>query len=115
MEAGPRTGQDTNSQGTEGFKGAFSTQADGVVGFGATKRKIRQTITVYAEEQGDGTFRVNLLNKNYIPSGKARIITRDELLRDFLPEPDLYLNKVAPMPTWARPWPRLIPARCFVS
>jgi len=98
MEAGPRTGQqDADSQTTGGFKGAFSTQVDGVVGFGATKRKIRQTITVYAEELGDGTFRICLLNKHNIPSGKARIITRDELLRDFLPEPDLYLNKVAPM------------------
>jgi tetratricopeptide (TPR) repeat protein len=97
MEAGPRTGRDTDSQPTEHFKGAFSSQTDGVVGFGATKRKIKQTITVYAEEQGDGTFRVSLLNKNYIPSGKAQIITRDELLRDYLPEPDLYLNKVAPM------------------
>lgn len=97
MEAGSRTDRDTDNRTAEHFKGAFSSQIDSVVGFGATKRKIKQTITVYAEEQGNGTFRVSLLNKNYIPSGKTQIITREDLLRDYLPEPDLYLNKVAPM------------------
>ena len=97
MDAVPRTGRDTESQIAERFKGAFSSQVEAVVGFGATKRKLKQTINVYAEEQGDGTFRVRVLNKHCVPSGKTRIISRDELLREFLPEPDLYLNKVVPM------------------
>ncbi|MHC1791455.1 MAG: tetratricopeptide repeat protein [Solidesulfovibrio sp.] len=75
----------------------FSTQSHGVVGFGATKRKVKQNIQVFAEEQPDGTFLVRNLNKNFIPSGKSRSVSRDTLLTDYLPEPDIYMNKVVPM------------------
>jgi tetratricopeptide (TPR) repeat protein len=92
----PQATPGTEDRGGERFKGAFSSQIDAMVGFGATKRKLKQTITVYAEEQADGTFLVRLLNKHCIPSGKAQRLTREELLSKYLPEPDLYLNKVAP-------------------
>ena len=96
METASGTGRGADRT-PERFRGAFSSQIDSVVGFGATKRKIKQSISVYAEEQGDGTFIVRVLNKHYVPSGKGRLVTREELLSEFLPEPDLYLNKVAPM------------------
>jgi tetratricopeptide (TPR) repeat protein len=67
-----------------------------VVGFGATKRKVNQHIHVYVEEQPDGALNVRELNKHFIPVGKPRLITKDVLLKDFLPEPDIYLNKVIP-------------------
>jgi len=80
----------------ESLKGVFSTQTKGVVGFGATKRKVNQHIHVYVEEQPDGALNVRELNKHFIPVGKPRSITKDVLLKDFLPEPDIYLNKVIP-------------------
>jgi tetratricopeptide (TPR) repeat protein len=80
----------------ESIKGVFSTQTKGVVGFGATKRKVSQNIHVYVEEQPDGTLSVRELNKHYIPMGKPRSITKDALLKEFLPEPEVYLAKVVP-------------------
>ncbi len=97
MEHAVAPGQAPAVRTTEPFKGVFSTQSQTVIGFGATKRRVKQNIYVFAEEQADGTFTVRSLNKHFIPSGKVRPVTRDELLAGYLPEPDLYLNKVVPM------------------
>lgn len=97
MDAAPLMPPDTPPQPGEPFRGVFSTQAQAVIGFGATKRKVNQNIAVFAEEQPDGTYAIRTLNKNFIPSGTVRTITREELLSDYLPEPDLYMNKVVPM------------------
>jgi tetratricopeptide (TPR) repeat protein len=96
QHAVPGTPPPSGESGAERFKGAFSSQVNSMVGFGATKRKLKQTIHVYAEEQEDGTFLVRALNKHCIPAGKANTLTREELLANYLPEPDLYLNKVLP-------------------
>ncbi len=77
-------------------KGVFSTQAKGVVGFGSTKRKVSQNIFVFVEEQPDGTLNVRELNKHFIPIGKPRVISRDSLLTEYLPEPEVYISKVVP-------------------
>jgi len=81
---------------TATFRGVFSSQGKARVGFGATKRTIKQTLLVFAEEQEDGSFLLRPLNKHYVPTGKTRVVSREALLTRFLPEPDLYLNKVAP-------------------
>ncbi|EFL52809.1 TPR repeat-containing protein [Solidesulfovibrio fructosivorans JJ]] len=79
------------------FRGVFSTQEQSVIGFGSTKRKVQQNIHVFAEEQKDGSYLLRVLNKHFIPSGKSRVVTKEELLSNYLPEPDLYMNKVLPM------------------
>lgn len=78
------------------LKGVFSSHETATVGFGTTKRTVKQTLLVFAEEQEDGSFQLRPLNKQFVPSGKTRIVTREDLLANFLPEPNLYLNKVAP-------------------
>ena len=40
----------------ESFRGVFSTQTQAFIGFGATKRKVKQNVLVFAEEQPDGSF-----------------------------------------------------------
>lgn len=85
-----------DSQAPEGFKGVFSSQKAAKVGYGTTQRKIRQTLYIFAEEQSDGSFLIRPINKHFIPSGQSRTITRDELLSSYLPEPDMYMKKVAP-------------------
>ena len=97
MQAVPPAPNTPPPQPAEPFRGAFSTQTQSVIGFGATKRKVKQSINVFAEEQADGTYAVRTLNKHSVPSGKVRVITKDQLLAEYLPEPDLYMNKVAPM------------------
>ncbi len=97
MDSSPGLENETVGKPGELFKGVFSTQSQSVIGFGTTKRKVKQNIFVFAEEQDDGSFVVRNLNKHFIPSGKARLVTKEELLASYLPEPDLYLNKVVPM------------------
>lgn len=97
MDALLAAGNETAQKTGEPFRGVFSTQTQSVIGFGATKRRVKQNVFVFAEEQPDGSFVVRNLNKHFIPSGKSRPITREQLLADFLPEPDLYMNKVMPM------------------
>lgn len=97
MEAAPLAPTNVPPQPSEPFRGVFSTQSSAVIGFGSTKRKVKQSINVFAEEQPDGTYCVRTLNKHYVPSGRVRVVTREELLADYLPEPDLYMNKVVPM------------------
>lgn len=80
----------------DAIKGVFSTQTKGIIGFGSTKRKVKQHIYAFVEEEADGSLCVRELNKHFVPVGKSRWITKDVLLKDFLPEPDVYLNKVLP-------------------
>ncbi len=96
MQASSSGHQATRGNG-EPFQSVFSTQSESFIGFGATKRKVKQNIFVFAEEQADGTFLLRALNKNFVPTGKARRIEREELLARYLPEPDIYMNKVVPM------------------
>ncbi len=79
------------------IKGVFSCEDTGYVGFGGTKRKIGRNFHVYAEEQDDGRILVQSLNSGMAPSGPQEIMSREELLSKFLPEPELYLNQVLPL------------------
>lgn len=102
MDVQPTRRQDAAEKNGEPFRGVFSTQTHSIIGFGATKRKVKQNIFVFAEEQENGDFLVRNLNKHFIPHGKALRIPREELLTRYLPEPDLYMNKVVPMLRRAR-------------
>lgn len=84
------------SQGIR-IKGVFSTTSQTTVGFGHTKKKISQNILVFANEQEDGTISVQSLNSHFMPTGTVRSITRENLLKNYLPEPDVYLSKVYPV------------------
>lgn len=97
MNAAPAQGEVDTDKGGGLFQGVFSTQTHSFVGFGATKRKVKQNIFVFVEEQADGSFAVRSLNRHFIPTGKAGHLTKEELLAGYLPEPDLYMNKVVPM------------------
>ncbi|NJB67820.1 tetratricopeptide (TPR) repeat protein [Desulfobaculum xiamenense] len=78
------------------FAGVFSEEVSATVGFGATKRR---TVTkklwfVERTENGDTTMRP--VNKNLVPTGNAVPTTPEDVLRDFVPEPDMFMSQVAP-------------------
>ena len=79
------------------IKGVFSTTSRTTVGFGHTKKKISQNILVFAVEQEDGKISIQSLNAHFVPTGTAKVVTRENLLKNYLPEPDVYLSKVFPM------------------
>ncbi|MFZ5813021.1 MAG: Tfp pilus assembly protein PilF [Thermodesulfobacteriota bacterium] len=82
---------------TKRLRGVFSTESSHYLGFGGSRRRVSQQIFVMAEELEDGAFSVQRLNRNFLPSGPAKTITREELLKHYVPEPSLYMNKVVPI------------------
>jgi len=79
------------------MRGVFSTESSHYLGFGGSRRRVRQQVFVLAEEQKDGGFSIQRLNRNFLPSGPSKIVKRDELLKDYVPEPSIYMNKVVPI------------------
>ncbi|TVQ95948.1 MAG: tetratricopeptide repeat protein [Desulfovibrionales bacterium] len=78
------------------IKGVFSTTAQQSVGFGHTKRKVIQNVLVYAVEEEDGKISIQSLNAHFMPTGTVKMISRNNLLKNYLPEPDVYISKVYP-------------------
>ncbi|MDK2956695.1 MAG: hypothetical protein PWQ57_2191 [Desulfovibrionales bacterium] len=78
------------------IQGVFSTEKTMVIGFGGTKRRVKQNVFAYVREEGDGRLSVQALNAKLVPKGDRTFISREELLSGYLPEPALYLNTVLP-------------------
>lgn len=85
-------------QGSEHrINGVFSTTTKIVVGFGHTKKKTDQNVLIYANEGEDGNITIKALNKKYVPTGTAKVISRENLIKNYLPEPEIYLKQVYPV------------------
>jgi len=78
-------------------KGVFSVDAARFLGKQVAGRAVSQRLFVYAEEREPGRVSIQRLSRNFIPAGPRRIIARERLLSDYLPEPSIYLNKVVPV------------------
>lgn len=77
-------------------KGVFSTTVMATIGFGHTKRKKEQQVMVFADEQEDGTISLQTINSQYVPTGEVKYISKEELLKGYVPEPQIYMAKVYP-------------------
>lgn len=82
--------------GAKPVKGVFSTDAQQFLGKRSLGR-VTQRLFVYAEEQDDSRVAIWRLSRNFIPSGTRRIIPKERLLAEYLPEPSIYINKVVPV------------------
>jgi len=82
--------------GASPVKGVFSIDSDHFLGKKSLGR-ITQRVFVYAEEEEEGRVSLQTLSRNFIPAGPKRIIAKDRLLTDYLPEPSIYINKVVPV------------------
>jgi len=87
---------DATQDALDKIKGVFSTEEEASIGFGATRRRVKKSIQVYAVEQPDGSIQVTPLNKNFVPTGTSKTIAKAELYSKYLPEPSIYMGKVAP-------------------
>jgi len=87
----------TDAIPTKRLRGVFSTESSHYLGFGGSRRRVSQQIFVMAEEQEDGDFSIQRLNRNFLPSGPIKSLKREELLRQYIPEPSIYMNKVVPI------------------
>ncbi|WP_460033909.1 tetratricopeptide repeat protein [Megalodesulfovibrio paquesii] len=82
--------------GRDRIVGIFSTQSIQKVGTGTTVRRTIQKSFWMCREQPDGSIETQPLNSHCVPSGPRRLITKDELLQRFSPEPEFYVNSVYP-------------------
>ncbi|CCH50478.1 tetratricopeptide repeat protein [Pseudodesulfovibrio piezophilus] len=91
-----QSGQEIVRDGAEKIKGVFSTQSVAKVGTGTTQRRTIQKTYWSGEELDDGQIQVQPLNRNYIPSGPKRTLSRDDFLNKYSPEPEFYMSTVYP-------------------
>ncbi len=80
----------------EKIRGVFSSQEIRKVGTGTTTRKTVQKVFWFAEQDDEGRINIQAININFIPSGPKKIITRDELISNYSPEPEYYFSTVFP-------------------
>lgn len=80
----------------ERIQGAFSNEKAIKIGTGTTTKKVTSSVYVYVCETADGKLEVQTVNDNDVPSGPVSVITRDELLAEYLPEPEYYHKTLYP-------------------
>lgn len=80
----------------EKIRGVFSITEKTTVGFGATKQRKEKKIYLFVEEQDDGQIGVQPLNDSFVPRGDLRFITKEDLVENYVPEPEIYMEKVYP-------------------
>lgn len=81
---------------THALRGVFSTETVTTVGFGETKRRVKQTVHVFAVEIADGMIEYQPLSTQYVPLNEKHQITKEELFQKFIPAPHIYHDKVLP-------------------
>lgn len=77
-------------------RGVFSTTADMKIGFGGTRRTVQQNVMVYVVRRDDGRYDSQVLNDNHVPTGEVTILSYEDLVLDYIPEPAIYHEKVYP-------------------
>ncbi len=78
--------------GVDVIRGIFSTKSVSTDESGA---EIQRKVYWLVREQADGTFRVQPLSRNFVPTGEAKTVSREGFLDRFEPEPEFYLESVA--------------------
>ncbi len=77
-------------------RGVFSTNTDRLLDTENLGR-VAQRVFAYAEEENDGRVALQTLSRNFVPTGPKRMITKERLLAEYVPEPSIYINKVMPV------------------
>lgn len=76
--------------------GVYSQRGDTEVGAGSTKT-VREKLTYwYVRQIGDDRFEVQPLNVFHVPSGLKQVVTGDEFLEQYTPEPRYYQSNTVP-------------------
>jgi tetratricopeptide (TPR) repeat protein len=81
------------------IEGVFSIERMAKIGTGTTARRVKQTALYYAKEVEGEKIEIRGLNNKHVPFGKVELITKDELLADYLPMPQLFKEVVGNLRT----------------
>ncbi|GAB6126364.1 tetratricopeptide repeat protein [Humidesulfovibrio idahonensis] len=77
------------------ISGVFSQKKIAKIGTGTTARKTEIIAYFFVEEREDGTIVVQPLAANDVPFGPKTEITRDDLLANYMPEPQKSMARTA--------------------
>jgi len=66
------------------------------LGTGTTQRKTVAKNYFFVEQNMEGEIESQALNANFVPSGPKHTITLEELMEQYAPEPEFYMNSVYP-------------------
>ncbi len=80
----------------ESFAGVFSTQKTLKIGAGTTSRRVAQSAYFFVSENEDGQLVMQALGPLGLPVGTKTPVTREDLLKDYMPEPTMYQKTVLP-------------------
>ncbi|BCS88698.1 hypothetical protein PSDVSF_19400 [Pseudodesulfovibrio sediminis] len=72
------------------IEGVFSIERMAKIGTGTTARRVKQTALYYAREDEDGMINLQGLNNKHVPFGEVEQVSKDTLLSDYLPMPQLF-------------------------
>ena len=72
------------------IEGVFSIEKTGKIGTGTTARRVKQVALYYCREIDGDVVEMQLLNPKHVPFGEIERISKDDLLNDYLPMPQLY-------------------------
>ena len=88
--------QGTIASKDQRIRGVFSSQEIRKVGTGTTTRKTVQKVFWFVDQDESGTINIQPLNTNYIPTGSKKIVSMEDLLQKYAPEPEFYVQAVFP-------------------
>jgi len=74
----------------------FSTMEKIKVGTGTTTRRHVSKIYWFVEQEDETSFSVRRINNNHVPTGKAKLISLDMLMENYLPEVEFWEMKTIP-------------------
>jgi len=85
----------TNSDGL--IEGVFCIERSSKIGTGTTAKRTTAKANYYAKEAEDGTMELMLINDQNIPFGSPEIMSKEDLLAEGMPMPQLFKEVVGNM------------------
>lgn len=76
------------------IEGVFSIERMAKIGTGTTARRVNQTALYYAREVEGDMIELQGLNNKNVPFGEVEEVSKDQLLADYLPMPQLFKEVV---------------------
>ena len=77
------------------IEGVFSIERMAKIGTGTTARRVKQTALYFARQVDEDIIELQGLNPKNVPFGDVEQISKEDLLSDYLPMPQLYNEVVA--------------------
>jgi tetratricopeptide (TPR) repeat protein len=79
------------------IEGVFSIEKSMKIGAGTTARRVKQAMSYFAKELDGGVIQIQPVGSDDMPVGSVEEISKDDLLRDYMPDPASYKRVMVKM------------------